>query len=78
MKKKERENLKDLVIYSIVNELLQKPDLITDLSDIGNFIGIAVSNITCKNGKDLNFWSFEKDDFINGFNHGYSLNDGTH
>lgn len=74
----ERHDYKIKVIYSIVNELLQKPDSMNDLSDIGNFIGIAVSNITCENGKDLNLWSFEKDDFINGFNHGYSLNDGTH
>ena len=50
----------------------------TDLSDIGNCIGMAISQHTCKDGKDLNIWSFEKDDFIVGFNHGYSLNDGTH
>ena len=78
MKAEERHNLKIKVMYSIINDLLQNPDRITDLSDIGNYIGIAISKITCKDGKDLNLWSFEKDDFINGFNHGYSLNDGTH
>lgn len=78
MNAQERHDLKIKVIYSIVNDLLQNPDRMTDLSDIGNFIGIAVSKITCKNGADMNLWSFEKDDFILGFNHGYSLNNGTH
>jgi hypothetical protein len=78
MKAEERDDLKTKVMYSIINDLLQNSDRITDLGDIGNYIGIAISKITCKNGKDLNLWSFEKDDFILGFNHGYSLNNGTH
>ena len=78
MKAEERERLKDLVITSIAIELAINGDYLTDLGDIANCIGMAVSKITCENGKDLNLWSFEKDDFIHGFNHGYSLNDGTH
>ena len=43
-----------------------------------NEIGIAVGEHTCKDGKDLNIWVFEKNSFICGFEHGYSLKDGTH
>ena len=61
------------VIKAIIENLKDNPK-ISDLSDIGNEIGFAVSSITCNNGKDLNIWAFEKDDFEQGFNHGYSLN----
>jgi hypothetical protein len=60
----------------IINHLQSREG--TDLSDIGNYIGISVSMNTCKDQKDMNIWAFEKDDFIGGFEHGYSLNDGTH
>jgi hypothetical protein len=39
-----------------------------DIGDLGNFIGIVVG----KCSKD------ELSDFMNGFNHGVSLQDGTH
>ena len=26
----------------------------------------------------LNIWAFERDDFTRGYEHGYSLQDGTH
>lgn len=45
-----------------------------DLSDIGNEIGIVVAKTI--HGKNIP--GFEKEDFINGFNHGYSLIDGSH
>jgi hypothetical protein len=78
MTNEQREEFKDLIITSIAIELAISGNYLTDLSDIANCIGMAVSKITCEDGKDLNLWSFQKDDFISGFNHGYSLNDGTH
>ena len=44
-----------------------------DLSDIGNTIGIVI-------GKHLdeNEMGFDKDDFLHGIKHGFSLVDGTH
>jgi len=73
----QRKEYRNKVIEAIKCEL-DKTDLITDLGDIGNSIGVAVGSITCKDGKDLNIWSFEKDDFQHGFCHGYSLKDGSH
>jgi len=48
------------------------------LDDLGNEIGMAVSKHICKNGKFLNIFGFDKESFIDGFEHGNSLNDGTH
>ena len=74
----QRREYRDRVIEAIERVLKDNKEKITDLGDIGNEIGFAVSSITCKEGKDLNVWSFEKDDFEHGFSHGYSLNDGSH
>lgn len=74
----ERKKYRDKVIVAIEKALKENKERITDLSDIGNEIGFAVGSITCKDGKDLNIWSFEKDDFEHGFSHGYSLKDGSH
>jgi len=74
----QRKDYRDKVIKAIKKALDNNKERITDLGDIGNEIGFAVGSITCKNGKDLNIWSFEKDDFENGFKHGYSLMDGNH
>jgi hypothetical protein len=52
--------------------------LTPDLSDIGDFIGKAIGMNTCKDEKDLNIRAFSKRDFITGFEHGYSIHDGTH
>jgi len=71
-----RDQLKDSVIESITTHL--NSSSIVDLGDIGNAIGIAVGDEVCKDGIDLNLWSFQKDDFLHGFEHGYSLMDGTH
>jgi hypothetical protein len=49
-----------------------------DLTDIGNWIGIAIGMNTCKDEKDLNIRAFSQGDFISGFEHGYSIHDGTH
>jgi len=76
--KEQRKNYRDKVIESIKKALYDNRERITDLGDIGNEIGIAVGSITCKEGKDLNIWSFEQDDFEHGFTHGYSLMDGSH
>ena len=48
------------------------------IDDLGNEIGIAVSKHICKNGKSLNIFGFDKEYFIDGFEHGNSLNDGNH
>ena len=74
----QRKDYRDKVIEAIKKALDDDKERITDLGDIGNKIGIAVGSITCNNGKDLNIWSFEKDDFEHGFNHGYSLMNGSH
>lgn len=74
----QRKDYRDKVIEAIKKALDDNRKRITDLGDIGNEIGLAVGSITCKKGKDLNIWSFEKDDFEHGFSHGYSLMDGSH
>ena len=73
----QREEYKNKVVEAIIKSLSSNTT-ITDLGDIGNEIGIAVGSVTCDNGEELNIWSFEKHDFIGGYNHGYSLMNGTH
>ena len=75
---KKRLQYKERVIDAITQALSNNYDRIVDLSDIGNEIGYAVSSITCTDGNDLNIWSFEYDDLVDGINHGYSVNNGTH
>lgn len=69
---------RDKIIESIVKELTKDDLICQDLSDIGNIIGIAVGNVTCQDQKDKNIPTFEKEDFEYGFQHGYSLRDGSH
>lgn len=68
-------NLKKEIIQSIKNELdkLEKQNF-GDLSDIGNSIGMAVGSVIC----DQNELGFDKEDLISGYEHGFSLKDGTH
>ena len=49
-----------------------------DLTDLGDFIGKAIGQNTCKGAKDLNIWAYDEESFVGGFYHGYSLQDGTH
>lgn len=49
-----------------------------DLTDVGDFIGKAIGQNTCKDEKDLNIWPYDKESFVAGFYHGYSLHDGSH
>lgn len=49
-----------------------------DLTDVGDFIGKAIGQNTRKDEKDLNIWAYDKNSFVFGFHHGYSLFDGTH
>lgn len=62
----------------IMNLEIAKKGHIGDLGDIGNEVGRAVGFNTCKDEKDLNILAFEKDDFTCGYEHGYSLQDGSH
>ena len=66
-------NMKDIrvVINDLTKELEDIPEL-CDLSDVGNVIGIVI-------GKHLSDeMGYEKEDFLTGLNHGFSLADGTH
>lgn len=63
--------LSNKIIENLVNNLQSKMNY--DLSDIGNEIGYTISLLHCDK-----YDGFSKEDFLNGFNHGYSLNDGTH
>ena len=65
-------------IKNEIIERLQRIKYTGHIDDIGNEIGVAVGEHICKDGKDLNIWAFEKNSFIGGFEHGYSLKDGTH
>ena len=67
-----RNSCVERIVYNLQNRH------VTDLGDIGNMIGDAIASVTHKDGKDQEFWSFQKDDFILGLEHGYSLHDGTH
>ena len=44
-----------------------------DLGDLGNAIGYIVGDFL-----DDDIVGFEKDDFMTGLNHGFSIKDGTH
>jgi hypothetical protein len=55
-----------------------RPYFGTDLADIGNFGGKAIGKNTCKDEKDLNIWAYDKESFVAGFYHGYSIHDHTH
>lgn len=57
----------------IIKILSDKKTIDTDLSDIGNLVGIAIGKYI--NEKKM---GFEKHSFIDGVNHGISLYDGTH
>jgi hypothetical protein len=57
----------------IINQLTHC-DYNGHIDDIGNLVGIAVG----RHIGNKNIWAFEKDDFLSGFDHGYSLEDGTH
>ena len=75
--KSDEENL----FINIKNEIILKLQHIKytgHLDDLGNEIGMAVSKHICKNGKFLNIFGFDKESFIDGFDHGVSLKDGTH
>jgi len=65
-------------IISLIIKKLKSTESMADLSDIGNLIGIAIGSVNCEDGKDKNMLGFEKDSFIDGYLHGYSLKDGTH
>ena len=62
----------------IMNLEIAKKRHFGELCDIGNEVGRAVGHNTCKDEKDLNIWDFKRDDFTFGFEHGYSLQDGSH
>ena len=49
-----------------------------DLTDIGDYIRKAIGQNTSKDEKDLNIWAHDKESFVAGFQHGYSLLDGTY
>jgi hypothetical protein len=75
--KSDEENL----FINIKNEIILKLQNIRytgHIDDLGNEIGMAVSNHIYKNNKSLNIFGFDKKSFIYGFEHGASLNDGTH
>jgi hypothetical protein len=76
----ERTALTKKIALSIIDRMqeMMKEDWLMDLSDVGNAVGMAVASHTCKDGKDMNLFSFEKSDFESGFRHGWSLHDGTH
>lgn len=53
---------------------LKNSDYIGHIDDLGNLIGVAIG----KHIANKNIMCFQKEDFIMGLNHGYSLEDGTH
>jgi hypothetical protein len=60
-----------------LHDTLDNKEVAGDLSGIGNEIGElfgSLINDIYPNGLD----QFEKQDFISGFEHGWSLTDGTH
>ena len=64
------DNLKN-IINSLVHDLENMP-VMCDIGDIGNTIGIIIGkNIIDKPG-------YDKESFMSGLKHGFSLIDGTH
>ena len=74
-----KESIKKDIINSIKTELdkLEKMNY-ADLSDIGNSIGIAVGSVLCDENVEIPYMGFDKEDLISGYEHGFSLKDGTH
>lgn len=61
----------DIIKLDLIRDIVSaKAD---DLSDIGNTIGIVIGKHLDK--KEM---GFDKDDFLHGLRHGFSLTDGTH
>jgi hypothetical protein len=59
----------------IINDLIRNLEQIpkgSDLSDVGNIIGIVIGENICEK------MGYEKNDFMDGLRHGFSLSDGTH
>jgi hypothetical protein len=65
------------LMRQVLKEQLENDEISGDLSGIGNEIGVLFGrliNDLYPKGLD----QFEKDDFISGFEHGWSLTDDTH
>ena len=58
------------VLFNIAERVSKVENVVQDISDVGNEIGIAI-------GKYINNEE-DKKDFIRGIEHGISLIDGTH
>lgn len=71
---------KNILFHKIIDDIIYNMECIKKgvLSDIGNVIECIIGHNTCKNNKDQNIDAFQKHNFLNGFKHGYSLQDGTH
>lgn len=74
-----KQSIKKEIINSIKSELDKLEKINSgDLSDIGNSIGIAVGSILCDENVKVPYMGFDKEDLISGYEHGFSLKDGTH
>lgn len=58
------------VLYEVSERISKVENMVIDISDVGNEIGIAI-------GKYINNQD-DKNDFVDGIYHGISLIDGTH
>jgi len=70
---KERIELYEKIKNEIITQLINRK-VDGDIGDIGNEIGYAVG----KHIANKNIVTFEASDFIDGFEHGYSIQDETH
>ncbi len=70
------ENLKDKIIESIIVNLKKHCKYLFHMDDIGCIVGDSISQVTCTNEKEI--IKNAQTEFIDGFKHGYSLNNGTH
>jgi len=75
---KENEKLYKRITAEIIQNLKDDRKIGDSLKDVGNAVGAAIGHHICEKGKDKHIDDFKVADFIVGFEHGYSLFNGTH
>lgn len=71
-------NIGQNIIQRVEKYLKEYEGKYGELADLGSEIGNAVGKCIFENKTSKNIDSFMEDDFIRGFEHGITLEDGTH
>jgi len=73
LSEKESEKLFNKICGEVILNLKDDRKKGNSLADVGNAVGAAIGKHICENGKGKHINDFKVSDFIQGFEHGYSL-----